>query len=591
MDPLHTFADVVQLVEDKHSNPTAFNTFENGEWKHISTESFLFDLKRLTYGLVSMGLRRGDKIGILAQSSPQWTMADFAIIIAGGISVPIFSRISNENFIYEIAQANIRFIFIEGQDQWAMYDTHRTLFEKVIALGDPGSIELSDGVSNLHEVLIEGEKLWGKQPSLWDELKNKLHADDIATIIYTAGSTGLPKGVMLSHQNLCHLISFDVFGWGEPGDIYLNVLPLAHVFARQISLIMITWGVSIYYLNNLSRMAEVCKKIKPNLMIVVPRLLEKIYDTMLARAKSTPNPLLRKIALWAFDLARDPSESFLKKYLLRPIADLLVYSKLRKPLGDRWRVVLCGGAALNHDINRFFIRIGMPVYEGWGLTEGSTACVNRPGLSKVGTVGPPLPGVKVTLGALDEILIGGPTVMKGYYRHPDATKVAIDERGLLHTGDKGKFDENGFLQIVGRVKEQFKLSSGEYVVPGRIEQLIRSNHPLIDMAMVIGEKKKYAACLLFPDMDLLKRLKNEQDMADLTDEDFLNSYYVQKEIANLLENVNKRVNTSEKIIKTKFIPITPTIEGGELTPTLRLKRDVILEKYHGLIEAMYEEKI
>lgn len=585
MDPIHTIADLVQHLENSPSNPNALNAWENGKWKSTSTESFLFDLKRLTYGLISLGLRKGDKVGILAQPSPEWNLADFATIMAGGISVPLFVKIAHESFIYEVAQANVRFLFVSGEEQWTMYEVHRNLFEHVIALDDLGH---SKGALSFYEVLKQGEVLWEKEPELWEALKHRQNGDDIATIIYTAGSTGMPKGVLLTHQNLCHLISFKIFVWGQHGDLYLSILPLAHVFARQINLILMGWGVPIYYLNDLSRLPETCRELKPSLMIVVPRILEKIYGAMLAKAKGIPKPLLRYFVLWAFKLAQDPSESFVKKYILRPIADVLVYSKLRASLGGHWRVILSGGAALGHDLCRFFIRIGIPVYEGWGLTETTTTVVNIPGKVKVGSVGLPLPGVQIKLGQNDEVLVSGPTVMKGYYRNPLATEAVIDKEGWLHTGDKGNIDQEGYLRIVGRIKEQFKLSSGEYLAPSRIEHML-CQYPLIDMAIVVGERRKYAACLLFPDFSTLKRMKSDSGQSHLSDEEFLKSEVVRKEIQALLDSVNKRINVWEKLVRWRFILYTPTIEAGELTPTLKLKRDVILEKFNDVIEEMYEE--
>lgn len=583
MDPLHTIGEVVQYIEDNHSNPKAFNFYEDGEWKHLSTEQFIFDLKRMTYGLVSMGLKRGDKVGILAHPSPQWNVADFAIIMAGGVSVPLFAKIASESFIYEVAQANIRFLFVQGEDQWEMYEKHRNLFEKVIGLDDPGEIV---GAMKYHEALKAGEKLWETKPRLWKELQSRLNSDDLATIIYTAGATGMPKGVMLSHLNLCHLISGDIFKWNPEEQKYLSILPLAHVFARQINLILISWGVPIYYLNDLAQLGNVCKELKPSLMIVVPRLLEKMYDAMYGKVKGMRNRFARKLSLWAFNLARDPSESIIKNWLLRPIADLLVYRKLRKALGDNWQVILCGGAALDHGLNRFYVRVGFPIYEGWGLTEGSTACVNYPGSVKIGTVGPPLPGVKIRLVEKDEILLGGPTVMKGYYRNPDATNAVLDDEGWLHTGDKGKIDEEGRLSIVGRVKEQFKLSSGEYLAPSRIEHML-NQHPLVDMSMVIGEKRKYAACLLFVDHAGLKRLRKEVNQNEISDEELLKTEKVKRDMEALLDSVNKRINRWEKLVKWKFILDKPSIENGELTPTLKLRRNNILAKYEDVVEAIY----
>ncbi|MFQ5729975.1 MAG: AMP-dependent synthetase/ligase, partial [Waddliaceae bacterium] len=327
----------------------------------------------------------------------------------------------------------------------------------------------------------------------------------------------------------------------------------------------------------------------PSLMIVVPRVLEKMFDSMEFKIFNERNRLKRWLGTWAFSLAKNPSQSILKNYLLRPIADFLVYSKIRKTLGGRWRVILCGGAALDPELCQFYINIGIPVFEGWGLTEGSTTCTNIPGKTKVGTVGRPLPGIKIEIAENDEVLLGGPTVMKGYYRNPAATEEAIDGEGWLHTGDKGVIDEEGFLKIVGRVKEQFKLSTGEYLSPDHIEHML-CQHPLVDMSMVIGEKRKHASCLLFPDMVSLKREKKKQKVEDLSNEDFLQSPYVRQEMEQLLEKINSKVNSWEKLFKYRFILEVPTIERGELTPTLKLKRRVILEKFKDVIDAIYTEE-
>ncbi|MGA8164011.1 MAG: long-chain fatty acid--CoA ligase [Waddliaceae bacterium] len=583
MEALHTIGEVVQYMEEHRSNPTAFNFLDEGCWKHLSTEVFLFDLKRITYGLISLGMKRGDKVGIFAPSSPQWNLADFAIILAGGITVPLFPRISDENLIYEVAQANIRFTFVQGKDQWTMYDRHRSLFEKVIALDDPGDVE---GALTFHEIVTTGESLWEKKPRLWEELILRLHTDDVCTIIYTSGSTGMPKGVELTHQNLVHLITADAFDWGKDEDVYLSLLPLAHVFARQINLILICRGVSIYYLNDPGLFTVACRELRPTLMIVVPRLLEKIYAAFEAKIDKESNPWKRKLGRWAFHLAAEEHHSFLKKWLLRPLADFFVFSTFREPFGEKWRVILCGGAALDVRVYRFFLRCGFPVYEGWGLTEGSTICTNTLGALKVGTVGRTLPGIKIKLSQEGEILVAGPTVMKGYYRNPEATMEAKDEEGWLHTGDKGEIDQEGYLSITGRVKEQFKLSSGEYLSPGRIEHML-CRHPLIDLALVVGEGRKHPIALLFPDGSYIKELKKFQNSHPLSTEEFLQTPWIKKEMEQFLETINARMNQWEQIVHYRFIADTPTVEEGALTPTLRLKREYILEKYRGFINDIY----
>jgi long-chain acyl-CoA synthetase len=585
MNSFSTFAEVIQYVENNYSNPTALNDREAFHWKPISTQEFIFDIKRLAHGLIQLGLRKGDTVGILSPSSARWTIADLAVVMAGGITVPLFANLSHENFIFEVAQANVRFLFVQGEEQWSMYAEHRTLFEKVIGFDE---MFAEHEVMSFHEVLKKGEERWEKQPTLWEELIRQQHTEDVITIIYTSGSTGLPKGVELTHRNLLHLVNFEVFNW-KPNESYLNILPLAHVFARQISFIMIRWGISIYYLNDLSQMVAVAKEIRPNLMILVPRVLEKIYSGIVANIQKEKG-LKRWIGQWAINLANTVQDNALRKYVLRPIANLFVYRSLRESLGGHWRVILCGGAALSSGLYLFYLRIGIPIYEGWGLSEGSTACVNTPKYLKIGTVGKPLPGIKVKVIETGELLIGGPTVMKGYYRNPDATQMAIDAEGWLHTGDKGEIDKEGFVKLIGRVKEQFKLSSGEYVSPSRIEHSL-CQHPLVDLAMIVGEKQKFAACLLFPDFTNLKKLKTLQKAENFTDKEFLESSYVQQEMDILLKQVNSKLNSWERLQQYRFILDTLSIDKGELTPTMKIKREAVTNKYQDFIETIYREKL
>lgn len=583
--PLVTFADLVQHVENKYTNSHALNAREGMYWKSVSTQEMIFDIKRLAYGLIKLGLKKGDAVGILALSSPKWTIADLAIIMAGGITVPIFANLSNDNFVYEVAQANVRFLFVEGEEQWQMFAEHSNLFEKVIGFEELNS---EHGALSYHEILMNGEILWDKKPTLWDELIHQQNTDDVITIIYTEGSTGLPKGVELTHRNLLHLVNFEVFKW-QPDEKYLSILPLAHVFARQITYIMIGWGVSVYYLNDLAQMAPVAMQIKPNLMILVPRILEKIYTAFVIQTQKEPNRIKRAIGTWAINLANSKKTDIISEYILRPIADYLVYRHFRKALGGQWRVILCGGAALSKTLYQFFLRIGIPVFEGWGLSEGSTACVNTPGHVKIGTVGHPLPGIKVKVGENGELLIAGPTVMKGYYRNPDATMTTIDSDGWLHTGDKGEIDSEGYVTLIGRVKEQFKMSSGEYVAPSRIEHIL-CTHPLIDMALVVGEGQRFAACLLFPDPIYLRKIKALQKVENMSDVEFLQSDYVKKEMDALINKVNSKVNTWERLQQYRFILDHLSVENGELTPTNKIKREIVIEKYQAIIEGIYASK-
>jgi len=584
MDPFRHVGEVLRYMQQNYANPKALNYYQNNTWHHISTESFILQVKHLAMGLISLGLKKGEKVGLLAESSPHWTIADTAIMIAGGVSVPLFGNISDEHFNFEAKLTGLRTIIVAGDKQWELLNRNRELFDSVINLEQ---ISHDNATFQYEGVLRLGEVLDREQPDLFDKLIDNIHPEDEAAIIFTSGSTGVPKGAVHTHGNLVGIAHADAFSWDAVHDRYLSLLPLAHIFARSLNLIMLTWGISIYYWNDLKALKEVCQEIQPTTMIVVPRILEKLYTNVLARIKEA-SFFKKIIGLWGFHLANQEDDSLFKK-LCHPIADKMVYSAFRNILGGKMRVIISGGAHLNTHLNHFFLNVGFPLYEGWGLTEGSTITVNQPVKRKVGTIGLPLGDLKVKISDEGEILVHGPTVMKGYYSNPEATARAIDADGWLYTGDKGEIDKEGFVTITGRIKEFYKMSNGEFVTPIPIEMALCKSH-LIDRAVVIAEDRDYVTCLLFPDFDQLRHLKALENKSDLSDEEFLNSNFIKHEIEDLIINLNKHVDNWEEIQKYHVIMDHPTIEGGELTPTMKIKREVIEEKYHHLIDEMYLEE-
>ena len=434
-------------------------------------------------------------------------------------------------------------------------------------------------------MIRKGEELHSQSPDLLAKLFATQHADDVATIIYTSGSTGIPKGVELTQRNLLCLVHFDGFHWSVENDRYLSILPLAHVFGHCINLWLLVWGTSIYYFNDYKQLGAACQEVKPTFVVVVPRILEKIYAKMIDQLH-TAHGVKRWIGEWAFALAQKKKPHFWNT-LMMPLADRLVYAKLRKALGGKIRAVISGGAALNPLLQRFFDRIGIPLYEGWGLTEACPVTVNYPDMHKLGTVGPiVLEEQKLKITPEGEVLVSGPLVMKGYFKTPLLTDHTIDAEGWLHTGDRGYIDKDGFLTISGRMKELYKTSTGEYVAPVPIEQAL-THYPLIDMAMVVAENRKYTSCLLFPNLDLLHRIKTKQHAQNLTDEAFLQGIYIKGEMDKLLQEINKHLNHWEQIHNYRFILAPLTIEKGELTSSMKIRREVVANKYSDLIEEMY----
>lgn len=591
MKPWKTYPDILEHVRENYDFPIALNTCDSeGKWHPLSTMEVLEQIKYLTLGLYSIGIKKGDTVGLMSLPSSRWTIVDFAVVIAGGVLVPLFPNISEENFLFEIYQTEPQIIFIDSEIPLPLMDKHRGLFKTVVELSLKNK-EVSGNNGELityEQLLAKGRKLNQEQPDLYDQLEKQVREDDLAAIIYTSATTGVPKGVELTNKNLTQHLFYIPLEIKANHSLYLSILPLAHIFGHSLNMIALAWGAKIYYFNDIKNVGKACQEIHPTILVVVPRLLEKVYAKMQAAVHSA-GFMKRHLGQWAFDLANQEEDSLLK-YLIHPIVDKIVYSHLREALGGRLEIVVSGGAPLNPHLNHFYQEIGVPIYEGWGLTEACPIAVNRVGANKLGTVGKPFEGMELKISPEGEVLVRGSLTMRGYYKNPEASAKALDEQGWLHTGDKGEIDKDGFLKLEGRVKEIYKTSTGEWVAPVPIEQMI-TQAPLIEMAMVIAEGRKFTSCLLFPNHEVLNSLKISHKATDLTDEEFLNSEFVKKEMDKLFEQINKHLNYWEQVRMYSFVPDAPSIETGELTPSMKLRREVIMKKYQHLIDAMYREEV
>lgn len=582
MELINSFAELYRVLLGYKENPKLLAYQTDNGFEPVSSREVLDSIKYFALGLRQLGIKKGDMIGILAGSSPRWTIADLAIAISGAVSVPLFANISHENYEFEMRQTEMKYLIVAGKEQWEMYEKHKELIETTINLYDE---EVRHETHRFSEIIEQGKALEAKQPQLFEEMLNAVGPNDLVSIVYTSGSTGIPKGAMLTQRNLLAHCHFDPFTFDREKDLYLNILPLAHIFGRTVNYIVLAKGISTYYLRDIKTVGKVCKELQPTMSVLVPRLLEKIYAKMLANVQNA-GFLKRTLGQWAFDLANNEDDNGLYKQLMHPIADKIVYSALREALGGKFRVILTGGAALNPHLYHFFIDIGLPIYEGWGMTEACPVGLNLPGHLKIGSVGKNLQGMEVKISHEGEILVKGPCKMLGYYKNPEATKRAIDSEGWLHTGDKGRIDDEGFVYIIGRMKELFKLSTGKFIAPVPIEQIL-TKAPLIDMAMVVAEGRSFATALLFPDHEVLYALKKAHGREEALDQEFLGSDFVRQEMKRLLEDLNKHVNHWEEVRDYRFITQTPTIETGELTPTMKLRRDFVALKYKDVIESMY----
>jgi long-chain acyl-CoA synthetase len=576
---------MIRFVFNTYRNSHAFNYRVDNQWQHMSTEVFLEKVRRMALGLKALGLEKGQTVGLLAKPSPFWLIADLAIGIAGGISVPMFTHISDEHFLFQLSDADIKMLFVIDQEHWPLVDENQQHLQKIITRNVAAE---GERIINWSACMAGGDALSEEDPELYANLANSVSEQDIATIIYTSGSTGIPKGVQLTHENfVSQLLASRVrFPLDARKDRGLSVLPLAHVFERSLMYFYISAGITVYFCDDIKNVGWFYQTVHPTISAVVPRLLEKVYAAMEAKVEKAP-AMKKRLAKWAFDLANNPNTSpWLEAQ--RKLADKLVYKKLRLALGGRFRAFIAGGASLPEKLCRFYWRIGCPVYQGYGLTETSPvlAC-NFPGHNRCGTVGLPFPGVEVRIGQGGEVLGRGPNIMKGYHGRPEATAKVLDSAGWFHTGDVGSIDQDGFLRITGRLKEIFKTSQGKMVSPVPIEQSL-SKHPLVDVAMIVAEGRPFVSALLFPDLEHLELLKQNNGSATFTDQELLDSPQVRRQMNELLESVNSSLNRWEQVRKFRWITEPLSIMGGELTPTLKIRRQVIEEKHSKYIEGMYE---
>lgn len=556
-------------------NEYFLNYLSNGKYQNISTTDFKNKVICLSLALKDLGIQKGDTVGIFANSSPFWLIFDFAIHEVGAISVPIFANISSINLNFEIKDANIKYMFIDSQERLKDIENENkdlTFITHNFCIKEPNFY-------NFDEILVIGKQICdftGFTP-------HKAQDDEIFSIIYTSGNTGTPKGVMLTHKNIVsQLHDINSLINLQQEEIALSLLPLAHIFERTVMSYYLSRGISIYFVDDIQNVANLLKIVKPTIMTAVPRLLEKIFNNI--KNQISQKPLIsRLIAGFAFKYAL--KEDIDKNSIVYKILNKIVYSKLREIFGSRITKLISGGAPLSKEIALFFVNIGVPIYQGYGLTEFSPVIsTNYPNSNKVGSCGKIIPSTEVKITENKELLVRGPSLMKGYLNQEELTSKTIDKDGWLHTGDIAHMDSDGYLFISSRVKEIFKTSTGEYVNAIFIEQQLSKNK-YIEFAVVISQNKKYTTALLFVDKEKYEIEKKNNN--NLNIEEFYNRTDIINDISRHIENINKDLNQWEKIVDFKIITNDISIEGGELTPSMKICRNKIEEKYAQLIDSMY----
>ncbi len=559
-----------------------------GSWRKYSTKACQEIVDKVSLGLIKMEFQPGDKFAIISYNRTEWTLLDLGILQIGGVDVPLYPNMSPENYEYIFNDSEVKLVFVENQE---LYKKVKKVITKTPSVKEIYTFNEVSGAKNWLEIVnFADESDRGKLSAIEESITQ----EDPVTIIYTSGTTGVPKGVALTHLNI--LSNVKSIGEIMPmTDVHrmISFLPICHIFERTAVYFYMYIGGSVYFAESIEKVGENLKEIKPNYFTTVPRLMEKIYDKIMDKGRNL-SPVKKAIFGWAVNLANhyDPkgeNSLFYKARLI--VARKLVFSKWMEALGGEVMGIISGAAALQPRLSRIFTAAGAAIREGYGLTETSPVLTcNRftHGDYYLGSVGIPLPGVQIKLSESGEILAKGANVMKGYYNNPEATKEVFDDEGWFHTGDIGEWVEGKFIKITDRVKEIFKTSGGKFIAPLPIENKMKESN-FIGEIMVVGENQKHAAAIIVPNFDFIRKWCTKKCPSVQSNEEIANSSVVKERIWKDVEKYNRRFGHIQQIKKIELVPDTWTVETGELTPTLKLKRRVIIAKYKNLIEKIYSE--
>ncbi len=592
-----TLGELFRQAVEKHPRADALNFKKDGEWRSISSAEMISRAENIALGLHALGLRKGDKAALLAANSPEWTLTDAGCQFAGIVDVPIYTTLAPSSVEYIIKDSGARVFFLQNR---TVYERLQSVLldcpsiEKIVLFEGEGLDD--EKVISLADLEKSGARLKEKNPYLIKDTIASVAPSDVATLIYTSGTTGEPKGVMLSHTNIVsNTLDSGAEHTFSPTDKPLSVLPLSHVFERTGMYLYILHGMAIYYAESIERVADNLGEVKPTLFVAVPRIFEKVYAKAKMKAANA-SPLKEKV----FDLAIAVGKEYARlnersqpiPHLLaikHSIADKLVFSKMREFFGGNLSFCISGGAALSEDIYLVFTGAGIAIMQGYGLTETSPVISTNTGMNaRLGTVGKPIRNVAVRTAADGEIEINGANVMLGYYRKPGATREVFTDDGWFKTGDIGTIDADGFLKITDRKKELFKTSGGKYIAPSPIEQMILASR-FVSQVVLVGNDRKFPAALVVPNYEQLSNYAKLHNLTLETPAEFCRSAVIIKLIESDIAELTADLSSYERVKRIALLENELTVEGGELTPTLKVKRRVVNEKYHRIIEKIYAD--
>ncbi len=590
MNEIKRLFDFPYFQLEKHPLDVALATKYDGKWEKLSTQQYIDKANTVSRALLKMGVKPNDKIAIISTSNRnEWNIMDIGILQIGAQNVPIYPTISEEDYEYVLNHSEATYCFVSDKE---VYDKVKTIRNNT-QLKEVYSFDTIDGCANWKEIIKLGEDKSNQDEV--EKLKKSVKPDDLATLIYTSGTTGRPKGVMLSHDNIVS----DVLGSAprvpfETGTyVALSFLPVCHIFERMILYLYQYYAVSIYFAESIDKISDNLKEVKPHVITAVPRLLEKVYEKIIAKGTALEG-VKKNLFFWAVELGHEyepyGANGWWYEFKLK-IARKLIFSKWKEGLGNNIELIVSGSAALQPRLARVFAAAGIPVMEGYGLTETSpVVAVNdeRNHGFKIGTVGKVLQNVEVKIAEDGEILTKGPNLMKGYFKEKDKTHEVIDSDGFFHTGDIGEIDSEGFLKITDRKKEMFKTSGGKYVAPQLLENTMKQSR-FIEQIMVVGEGEKMPAALIQPNFEFIEdwaRRKNI-DLGDGSEKSIATNKMVNDRIQEELDFYNQKFGKWERVKTFALTPEVWSVEEGHLTPTMKLKRRNVRDRYKELYEGLY----
>jgi long-chain acyl-CoA synthetase len=597
-----TISEMFLQVTSEFGDKYLYYAKKKDHWEGLRGKDIRTTVEDLSYALVSFGIGKGKQAAIISNNSPRWAMVDYGIVCTGGVTVSIYPVLPPQQVAYILKHSESQVVFAEDEEQaskvlnvWSQCPELKAMVVMDDAQITGKAQDVDHTIISFFDMLELGHQ-YGQEKKLdFEAMCRSAKPDDLLTLIYTSGTTGEPKGVMLTHHNMVTNIEGSLeYIKIYPEDSLLSWLPLSHSFERMAGhFLAFSMGTITYYAESIEKVGENLAEVKPTFMLGAPRFYEKVYARVIESIEES-SAIRQKIFWWAIRTGRavldltmegkKPGWWLSRKYAL---ADKLVYSKLKARVGGRIRFFISGSAPLSAQIAEFFASLGMIVLEGYGLTETSPVLsVNKMDKFKFGKVGPALPNVEMKIDNEGEILAKGPNIMKGYFKNPEATAEAIDPDGWFHTGDIGLLDEDGYLQITDRKKYLLVTSGGKNVAPAPLENALITS-PYIEQVMIIGDKRNFVSALIVPTFDKIKEYARERGLTDLTNEALVRSTDIYKLIESEVEKAMESFARYEKVRKFALLPRELTIDDGELTPTLKIKRNVVFEKFGDIIEAIY----